>query len=478
LPAPDFRGGRRGGTAPDFLVASHRGPYVYERVGDAVHARRGGGGLIGSIGAVVEATGVTWIAAPISDTDREIAARGTAVEQAGFNLRLLDLPRDVHELHYEVMSNEVFWFLFHYLFDGAYLPTFDGVFAKSWNAYRHVNDLYAQAIATTPGRVVLVNDYQLMLTGAATRRASRNRRPLVYFHHTPWCEPDYLSLLPDAVRQELLESMLAYDVIGFHAKRWAEAFARCCERFVPGAVASGDSVSWKRHRTRVLVAPVPLDTEQLVEDAAADEVTSWVESHDALRAGRKLLLRVDRIDLSKNPLRGFLAFEQLLERRPALADEVLFLALLYPSRQTVERYQRYYSDCLGVVRRVNERFASEPIQLLFEDHYQRSLGALRMYDVLLVNPVFDGLNLVSKEGAVVNERSGSIVLSHNAGAFEELGDAVVGVNPFDVVATSDAIEQAIDMPDEARARNARKLRKAATRTTPAQWLQAQLDATT
>jgi trehalose 6-phosphate synthase len=462
---------------PEFVVASHRGPFVYERVGDGVAARRGGGGLIGSIGPVVEGSGVTWIAAPLSDTDREIASRGTALEEAGFNLRLLDLPRDQHELHYEVMSNEVFWFLFHYLFDGAYLPTFDGVFRDAWNAYREVNDHYAQAIASTPGKVVLVNDYQLMLAAASIRRVSRNRRPLVYFHHTPWCEPDYLSMLPEAVRQELVESMLAYDVVGFHARRWADAFMRCCERFIPGCVADGDGLSYKRRRTRVIVAPVPLDTERLVRDASADEVTSWVESHDALRAGRKLLLRVDRIDLSKNPLRGFLAFEQLLERRPALADEVLFLALIYPSRQTVERYQRYYSDCLGVVRRVNERFASEPIQLLFEDHYERSLGALRMYDALLVNPVFDGLNLVCKEGAVVNERSGSIVLSRNAGAFEELADGVVPVNPFDVLGTADAIEQALDAPDEARARNARKLRQAATRTTPAQWLQAQLDAT-
>lgn len=449
---------------------------MHERVGDAVHARRGGGGLIGSIGPVVEGSGVTWIAAPISETDREIASSQTTIEEAGFNLRLLDLPRDKHELHYEVMSNEVFWFLFHYLFDGAYLPTFDGLFTDAWDAYRHVNDLYAQAIAATPGRVVLVNDYQLMLAAAATRRISRSRRPLAYFHHTPWCEPDYFSMLPEPTRQELIESMLAYDVVGFHAKRWAEAFMRCCERFVAGAVADGDGVTWKRRRTRVIVAPVPLDAEGIAADAAQPQVDSWVASHDTLRGERKLLLRVDRIDLSKNPLRGFYAFEQLLERRPALADEVLFLALIYPSRQTVERYQRYYSDCLGVVRRVNEKFASEPIQLLFEDDYERSLGALRMYDALLVNPVFDGLNLVCKEGAVVNERAGSVILSRNAGAFEELADGVIPVNPFDVTATADAIEQALELPDEARKRNARKLKRAAVASTPAQWLQMQLDA--
>jgi trehalose 6-phosphate synthase len=463
-------------SQPDFLVASHRGPFVYERVSGALHARRGGGGLIGSIGPVVEASGVTWIAAPISDTDREIARTGTGVEQAGFTLRLLDLERQTHTLHYEVMSNEVFWFLFHYLFDVAYLPTFDGVFTKAWDAYRRVNETYAQAIAATPGKIAFVNDYQLMLAGAATRRISRSRRRIVYFHHTPWCEPEYFTMLPDAVRQEVIESMLAYDVVAFHARRWADAFVKCCERFVEGAVVDADGITWKRRRTRVIVAPVPIDAEGLRQDASGESVTSWVESHDVMRDGRKVLLRVDRIDLSKNPLRGFLAFEQLLERRPALAEQVLFLALLYPSRQTVERYQRYYSDCLGVVRRVNEKYPIEPIQLLFEDDYERSLGALRMYDALLVNPVFDGLNLVSKEGAVINERKGSVILSRNAGAFEELHSGAIALNPFDVTATADAIEYALDLPDADRTKNARKLKRAATTITPAEWLRAQLEA--
>jgi trehalose 6-phosphate synthase len=227
---------------------------------------------------------------------------------------------------------------------------------------------------------------------------------------------------------------------------------------------------------------VPVDGPRLRSDADDPTTRSWVESHDALREGRKLLLRVDRIDLSKNPLRGFLAFEHLLDRRPELANEVLFLALLYPSRLTVERYQSYFSECLGVVRRVNERFERAvdaevgPIHLLFEDDFHRSLGAMRLYDILLVNPVFDGLNLVSKEGAVVNERSGSLVLSTNAGVFEELGSAVVPVDPFDVPATASAIEHALELSGDERQRRARKLRRLATRSTPADWLNAQLAA--
>ena len=464
------------------LVCSNRGPFTYEGSADAPTGKRGGGGLIGAIAPVLHGTGGTWIAAPLSDTDRDLATSARAPEQDGFTLRFVDVPKDLHHLHYDVMSNEVLWFLFHYLFDVPHSPTFDGDFERAWDGYRRANELFAEVVVATPSDGVLVQDYHLMLVGAAVRARSRAKRPLLYFHHTPWCEPDAYGILPDDVGRTLLEGLLAYDVVGFHAERWARAFGACCERFLRGAVFDGSGVTWKRRTTRVVVAPVPVDAARLRAEAAEPDVESWVASHDALREGRKLLLRVDRIDLSKNPLRGFLAFEHLLERRPELVNEVLFLALLYPSRLSVERYQTYFSECLGVVRRINEAWDEKvksdvgPVQLLFEDDFHRSLGAMRLYDALLVNPVFDGLNLVRKEGAVVNERDGSVILSRNAGAFEEIGTAVVPVQPFDVPGTADAIEAALEMTGAEREKRARKLVKLATRSTPREWLETQLNA--
>jgi trehalose 6-phosphate synthase len=466
----------------DLLICSNRGPFTYEGPANAPVAKRGGGGLIGAVAPVLQGTGGTWIAAPLSDTDRKLAARGSAPPQDGYNLRFVDVPKPLHHLHYDVMSNEVLWFLFHYLFDVPHTPTFDGTFERAWDGYRRVNELFADAIVDTPSDAVLVQDYHLILTASLVRTKSRTRRPLLYFHHTPWCEPDAFGMLPDHIARAILEGMLAHDVVGFHAQRWANAFGACCERFVRGASAGPDGVTWKRRTTKVVVAPVPVDVANLRAEAAEPDVQSWVASHEALREGRKLLLRVDRIDLSKNPLRGFLAFELLLERRPELVNEVLFLALLYPSRLSVERYQNYYSECLGVVRRINERWDTKvksdvgPVHLLFEDDFHRSLGAMRLYDALLVNPVFDGLNLVSKEGAVVNERDGSVILSRNAGAFEEIGAAVVPVHPFDVPGTADAIETALDLPGAERAKRAKKLVRLATRSTPREWLETQLNA--
>jgi trehalose 6-phosphate synthase len=449
---------------------------VFERAGDRLVPRRGSGGLIGAVAPMIERLGGTWIAAALTAADFDAAGRA-AHERDGFKLQLLDLPHDVHTLHYDSVSNEYLWFLFHYLFDVPNTPVFDTAFYAAWDAYLYVNEMYADAVvAAGPARAVLVQDYHLMLVPSLLRER-RVRRPILYFHHTPWCAPEYFGLLPDAIRDQLLYGMLDSDVVGFHAQRWADAFRACCERFLPRARVDDNSVTLGRRSTRVIVAPVPIDVERLRAEASDARTEEWAQRHDEARAGRKLLLRVDRIDLSKNPLRGFLAFEQLLERRPKTARDVFFLALLYPSRQTLEAYRRYYAACTGVVRRINERYPdNEPVTLHFEDDYYRSLGALRIHDALLVNPVFDGLNLVAKEGAVTNRTDGVLVLSQNAGVFEELEKAAVAVNPFDVTATADAIERALQMPGAERKKLATRARRLATRSTPEAWGRAQLDA--
>lgn len=470
--------------APDLIVCSHRGPYAYTRTARGLVGRRGGGGLIGAIAPVMDSFGGTWIAAAMSPEDREVAhAEPGGRQEEGFRLRLLDLPEDVHSLHYDTVSNEYLWFFFHYLFDVPFRPAFDASFARAWDAYREINRRYAEAIRDAgPSDAVLVEDYHLMLVGAELRRRSRRRAPLLYFHHTPWCEPDYFSLLPDAVTREILGSLCAYDVVGFHARRWADAFLACCQRLVPGARVNDDVVSHRGRETRVIVAPVPIDADNLKEQASSPRAERWMEWLEEMARGRRLLVRVDRIDLSKNALRGYLAFEALLERRPELAEDTVFLALQYPSRMKVDKYRRYLAECMSVVRRVNERFAERapgdegPLGLHMKDDFSRSLAAMRSYDAMIVNPVFDGLNMVSKEGGAINERDGVVILSRNAGAFEEIGSATLNVNPFDILETSEAIEQALEMPGAERARRARRLARLATATGPEDWARIRLGA--
>lgn len=475
----------------ELLVCSNRGPYTYERPGERSGERsaggfvghRGGGGLIGAIAPVMEQLGGTWIASALGPVDRELArAQPEGRDEHGFRLQLLDIPEALHDLHYNVVSNEYLWFLFHYLLDTATEPSFGRSFARAWEAYEAVNRLYADAVAAAPGPgAVLVEDYHLMLVGEELRRRGE-RRPLCYFHHTPWCEPDYLSILPEGLVGRILTGLLAYDAVGFHSHRWARSFLACCRRFLPDARVGDDVVSWRGRSTRVTTAPVPVDADRLSEQAGTEQTLGWLDWVKRVRGDRRLLIRVDRMDLSKNSLRGFLAFEELLERRPELARDTLFLALQYPSRLGVERYRRYFAQCLDVVARVNERFAAAapgdegPLGLHFQDEFSRSLAAMRIHDAILVNSTYDGMNLVAKESAAVNERDGVIILSRNTGAFEEIGSAVEDVNPFDVTGTADAMERAIELPVAERRQRAADARHLSVRTTPQDWARTRLAA--
>ncbi len=395
-------------------------------------------------------------------------------EEQHFRSLLLDLPPKVHAAHYEVVSNEYLWFLFHYLFEETGAPVFDATFERAWEAYGEVNRSFAGAVARTKADAVLIDDYHLLLVGRMLREEG-DRRPMSYFHHTPWCDPKYFSHFPDPLTAEILTSMLAYDAVGFHARRWADAFLACCEQLLPDVHVNGDIVEHTGGSVSVLAAPVPLDVRRLEADLADPRTRTWVEAHERMRAGRRLLVRVDRTDISKNPLRGFLAFERLLERRPELGPQVHFLAQMYPSRQSVAAYQRYFAECRKVVDRIAGRFPNS-IELHSEDDFHKSLAALELYDVLLINPVIDGLNLVAKEGPVANKRAGSVVLSRNAGVFEEIGSDTIDIDPFNVEETAQAIEKALELPDEERTHSAERLREIAMRSSPLEWVSKRLRA--
>lgn len=461
----------------ELIVCSHRGPSVYRRTKSGFTSRRGGGGLIGGLAPVMETYGGTWIAAAISPGDHQLAREHPeGVDSEGFRLHLLDIPEDAHKLHYDVISNEYLWFAFHYLFDVAVQPQFDDEFFRAWTAYKSVNEIYAAAVRKAPrASAVFVEDYHLMLLGRYLKSA-RIRAPLLYFHHTPWCEPDYLSVFPDAVVTEILSSMVCYDVIGFHSRRWASNFLACCERLLPGCRVEGDQITYKGRTAQALVSPVPLDVPRLKEQSTSPKTTEWVERLESDRHDRKLLVRVDRIDLSKNPLRGFLAFEHLLNEDPSIAEEVWFLAMQYPSRSNVDRYRRYFNECVTVVHRINENFGSRapgklgPLGWHFADDFHRSLAGLRIYDTLLVNPVYDGLNLVAKEGATINDHNGTLVLSRNAGIFDQIGKHTFNVNPFDIVQTAEAMKSALNASKSDRARRASAVRSLAARRKPTDWI--------
>jgi trehalose 6-phosphate synthase len=450
----------------DLVVVSNRGPlsFTFDASGRAVgHA--GAGGLVSSLGPVVESTGVLWVAAAMSDADRAAAAPGV-VDESGYRLLLLALDRERYRMAYEDISNATLWYLHHRLFDLARRPVFDERWHDAWEAYREVNHSFAAAVQehAPTGAAVLVQDYHLALVGALVA-AERPDLRLVHFTHTPFCEPSELGTLPDAAARELLRGMAGNRACGFHSSRWADAFTRG-SRAVLG------------RRPRTFVAPLAPDAERLRKIAASEDCAAAAERLDYVHGERRLIVRVDRIEPSKNVLRGFVAYEALLRRFPEWRERVTFLALLYPSREGLADYVAYRREIESTVAGINERWGRpgwEPIILDVADDVARSVAALQRYDVLLVNPLRDGLNLVAKEGPLLNGRDGVLVLSHEAGAWDEMG-AAVGINPFDVTGTAEALAAALAMAPVDRARHAAAVRAAAAARTPQHWLEDQLAA--
>ncbi len=462
-------------TAP-LVVLSNRGPLSFSLDDDGTPVPgKAGGGLASTLGGGVRHSDAIWVAATMNDADREVARTTGAdndVHVEGYRVRLVDVPQHTYDLSYNYIANSTLWFWHHHLFDVLRQPVLDLTFRRAWDAFRAVNELMAEAAAraAAPNATVLVHDYHLALAPAMLRAARPDLR-ISHFTHTPFVHPAFLSMLPDDVVHELLTGMAGADAVGFHAPRWAEAFEGC----------------WFAHPStrqlplpRTYVAPAAADHEEIAQVSEGERCAEELARFDAEVGDRKRIVRVDRIEPSKNLLRGFWAYRILLEEHPELRENVCLLALCYPSRESLEEYKRLHQEVEQEAQVINERFGTEtwtPVILETNDAFPRSIAALRSADVLLINPIRDGLNLVAYEAAVINERDAVLCLSREAGAFDELGPAgVLAVNPIDIAGTSDVLHHALTMPDNERSERAERLRTAAGARSPEQWLQRQLDA--
>ncbi len=427
------------------ILVSNRGPVGFSRneAGEVVE-KRGAGGLVTALRPIVAQHDVTWIASGLSPEDAEVAARGV-VEQSGqdgssYRLRLVAHDSAAYDLYYNVVSNPGLWFAQHGL-DGM-LERRQDELPRAWSeGYVPVNAAFADAVVDelvrNPSAAVFFHDYHLYAAPAIVR-ARRPDAVLSHFVHIPWPTPEEWELLPEPIVRALHEGLLANDIVGFHTERWRRAFLTSCE-----------ALGLDSSRTLVTAHPISVDPSEFDEAAQSSAV---LDRERALLAGRpeQLIVRVDRTDPSKNVVRGFQAFRRLLDRRPDLIGRVGMLALLDPSRQAIAEYADY-RDAIEREAKAVEAVYPGALTLRIADDFPESVAAYKQYDVLLVNAVRDGLNLVSKEGPLVNTRGGVVVLSENAGAFEELGPWVLGVDPYDVEAQAHALERALELPAAERA---------------------------
>jgi trehalose 6-phosphate synthase len=457
------------------IVVSNRGPVAFGRDPDGNRiVRRGGGGLVTALREVGARHDVTWIASAMSDEDRLVAQEhgGGAIEEmtpsgSPYRLRLLVHDRHVYDRYYNDIANGTLWFLVHYLWGLGSEPMLGAGFRRSWkDGYERVNAAFAAAVVEeldrTPDALVWFQDYHLFLAPALVR-AQRPAARLTHFVHIPWPQTDYWCVLPDDVRRAIHEGLCANDTVGFHTERWRRNFVQASEQLA-GC------------RTVTHVNPISIDPDEFdrlrESPAVLEEERRIVETRPEL-----LVVRVDRTDPSKNIVRGFRAYALLLERHPELVGRVGMLALLDPSRQSLPQYTAYFEAIEREAAAVNDRFAREgwqPIDLQAADNFPQSVAAYKQFDVLFVNPVFDGMNLVAKEGPLLNQRDGVVVLSENAGAYAELGEWVVGVNPFDVGGQAVALYEALTMAPAERRRRAEAIEAHVRAHDVAAWTEAQL----
>jgi trehalose 6-phosphate synthase len=463
------------------VVASNRGPVSFDRdrSGELI-SQRGAGGLVTALSGVFFRDDTTWVAAAMTEGDRAVAVEGYEIDPDSHQrVRFVVIPPERYEAYYNQMANRILWFVHHYLWDTARTPTFDEHTEATWQGFVEANRAFALALAEEGDRdpVYLIQDYHLSLVPAMLRELRPDAR-IVHFTHTPFAGATYLRILPAHMRDAILRGMAGADVVGFQARTWVESFLLSV-RDLPGfrvlrggRFAVGDRIATAR------AFPVAVSAHSIRETAAKPETKRVRRELKAWKGAARLLLRVDRLEPSKNILRGFLAYELFLRSNPSWQGRVKFLALFSPSREALPEYQAYGDDCLAEVERINKELATEawqPIEVRIQEDYGYAVGAYGLYDALLVNPVYDGMNLVAMEGPLVN-RHGALILSRNAGAYGRLRKHALTVNPFDIRETADAIRDALDMPEEDRKRRGRGLSRTVQAHTPPLWLASQLEA--
>ena len=472
-------------AATPLVLVSNRGPVTFEAGGEV---RRGTGGLVTALTGLASHREVTWIASAMTSEDIVVAERHhgrpfpvRTPDGGEYSVKLVASDEEAYDRFYNITANPMLWFIQHYLWDLSNAPDIRRHEMEAFEfGYNVVNEDLARAVLEeiegVSEPIVMVHDYHLYTLPALIRR----ERPDAFLHHfvhIPWTQSDAWRVLPSMMRAEIYNGILANDIIGFHTRSYRRNFLQCCRDlldydvdFDRGLVKLSGREVWVR------AYPLPIDANRV--RAVVNRPRTLAFEEELLRRRRDhLILRVDRADLSKNVLRGFTAFDVFLEQHPEFREKVSFIAQLMPSRTDVPEYAEYLERIEAVVAVVNHRHGSPdwmPIQLKLRDDLEEAVAAYKHYDVLIVNAMFDGMNLVAKEGPLVNERAGVSILSENTGAHEELGEYALSVNPFDIQELADSIHAALTMPASERQRRHQGLTAIVTARNPGDWVDDQL----
>jgi trehalose 6-phosphate synthase len=473
------------------IIASNHGPVSFhaDDQGNVVPQRSGGGGLVTALSGLAQHVEACWIASALSDEDKNWEGGLVPMEEGGaIRVQFITPEASAYEGFYRVISNPLLWFLQHSMWDVFRSPTIDRTTWKNWrDGYVAVNRLFAETIsrqimADLRPALVMLQDYHLYLAPYFIRREfrPRTRYTLTHFIHIPWPGAEDWGFLPPRMRQGILEGLCSVDLLGFQTREDGLNFIRTCESHLPRVHVNFKQgrVWYRNHATYVRDFPISIDVGALRHLAESAEVAEHYSALLDQYGGSPLILRIDRIEPSKNIVRGFQAFDEMLELYPEHRGKVQFLALMVPSRMEVEQYQDYLNELMGAAGQVNARYGDsvwEPVRVLVGENYPRAIAAMQLYDVLLVNSIADGMNLVAKEGPLVNRQDGVLILSEHTGARQQLESGALVIPPLDISATADALHRALTMPADERKGRAQRLCSLIEGEDIVNWLRQQLE---
>jgi trehalose 6-phosphate synthase len=474
------------------IIAANRGPVTFQTHSDGSRTfDRGSGGLVTALLGLTRHVDATWIACARTDADADWEEGKISLMDlaSDINVQFLAPEESAYEKYYNVIANPLIWFLQHGMWDIPRQPIIDLKTWKAWEeGYVTINQLFADAIvaetkASKKKPLVMLQDYHLYLTARLVRNQlpPAERPTMLHFVHIPWPGPDYWAILPQAMRNAVLEGLLGADLIGFQTDNDALNFARTCREYLSrvGVKYREGRIWYRNHVTYTKAFPIAIDVHALRNVAQSALVQAERQAIDDIVGDKQLILRIERSEPSKNILRGFEAYGELLALHPELHEKVVFLAILVPSRMDLDEYKWYLGEVMAAIGRINAEYGSgswEPVRALMGENYHRAVAAMKRYDVLLVNSIVDGMNLVAKEGPILNERAGRLVLSERTGAREQLESAAIVISPYDVYATSRALHQALTMPADECHRRAAKLCQLIEQEDIGWWIQQQLQA--
>ncbi len=472
------------------IVASNRGPVEFHKRDDGtIETRRGAGGLVSTLLPIMETVNGTWIASAMTEGDAEVAKKfkGGRVpiphENPKFWVPFVVVDPARYEDYYSVISNPLLWFVQHYMWNPPYTPEIDDKIHNAWkNGYVHVNKKFADKIieeanSNNKEALIMLQDYHLYLCPAYIREKLGDIF-LSQFIHIPWPQPEYFCILPDYMEEAIVKGLLSNDIIGFHIEKYVKNFMRTCEPYVDSVDFENNTIEYNGRKILVKDYPISVDDEGLKKLSKTPEVMEKEKTIKEIKGDMFLIYRTDRADLSKNIVRGFRAYDLFLEKHPEFHGKVKFLTTGKPTRQQIREYRQYRMEIHKIVGHINAKYSREgwrPIEEIFKADYLLVTAAFKHYDCLMVNPICDGMNIVSKEGSVVNENGGVLILSEHAGSYEELKDYSINVNPFDVTQTADAIYQAVTMKKEERERRLKGLKRVISERNIYHWITEQFD---